>query len=113
MTRADVDTASAATRVRLTEMLTERAAGSRHVLRDSVRWEPPVMQPGTAGLRITAHALATDLNAAAIRGATAWHGAAEAGAAVHRLDPHATVSVEGGPVFLDRRVRLEVDGYTD
>jgi len=32
---------------------------------------------------------------------------------VHRLDPQATVSVDGGPVFLDRRVQLVVDGYAD
>lgn len=90
-----------------------QAAGRRHVLAGSVRWDAPTVQSGPgAGVRLTAHALATDLDSAALRKLTAWHGAGITAAAVHRLDPHATVSVDGA-VFLDRRVRLVVDGYAD
>ena len=92
----------------------EQGAAGRHILDGSVRWDAPAVQPGAvARLGLTAHAVATDLDGAALRRLAAWHGTGITAAAVHRLDPHATVSIDGGPAFLDRRVRLVVDGYAD
>ena len=99
----------------------QNAAPHSHVFPGSVRWDPPVAHWTSSGdpttVTFTAHGLASDLDAATLRGAAAWHGSGHLTDVVRQSAPRATVTVQRGfgwspaLVFLDRRATVTVDGY--